>query len=51
MKGLEDTQVDGGHGVEDALAPRVAQGTTQGKDCGSIEEVCEFSLDLPQRGH
>jgi hypothetical protein len=50
VQDLEDTEVDGGHRVEDALAPRVAQGTTQGKDRGGIQEVREFSLDLLQYG-
>jgi hypothetical protein len=44
---LEDAEVDGGHRVEDTLAPRVTQLTTEGKDRGSIEEMHEFALDLP----
>jgi hypothetical protein len=51
VQNLEDTEVDGRHRVQEAMAPRVTQFTAKGKDRASIEEVREFSLDLAQRGH
>jgi hypothetical protein len=47
VQDLEATELDGGHRIEETLAPRVAHLTAQGQDRGGIEEVCEFSMDLP----
>jgi hypothetical protein len=48
MEDLEDEQVDGRDGVQQARAPRVAGLVTQGENRRSIEHLGQIGLDMFQ---